>query len=32
VLLLAGQAGRFITGTTLVVDGGYTLGHGGQSR
>lgn len=26
VLLLAGPAGSFITGTTVVVDGGYTLG------
>jgi NAD(P)-dependent dehydrogenase (short-subunit alcohol dehydrogenase family) len=25
VLLLAGEAGRFITGHTLVVDGGFTL-------
>lgn len=29
VLLLASAAGRFITGTTVAVDGGYTLGHGG---
>lgn len=28
VLLLVGRAGRFITGTTLAVDGGYTLGQG----
>lgn len=26
VLMLAGQAGQFITGQTLLVDGGYTLG------
>jgi NAD(P)-dependent dehydrogenase (short-subunit alcohol dehydrogenase family) len=26
VLLLAGQAGSFITGETIVVDGGYSLG------
>jgi NAD(P)-dependent dehydrogenase (short-subunit alcohol dehydrogenase family) len=26
LLLLAGDAGRFITGTTILVDGGYTLG------
>jgi NAD(P)-dependent dehydrogenase (short-subunit alcohol dehydrogenase family) len=26
VLLLAGQAGSFITGQTIVVDGGYSLG------
>jgi len=25
-LLLAGQAGSFITGETIVVDGGYSLG------
>jgi NAD(P)-dependent dehydrogenase (short-subunit alcohol dehydrogenase family) len=29
VLLLASEAGRFITGQTVVVDGGYTLGVGG---
>ncbi len=28
VLLLVGRAGTFITGTTLAVDGGYTLGQG----
>jgi NAD(P)-dependent dehydrogenase (short-subunit alcohol dehydrogenase family) len=28
VLLLVGDAGRFITGQTIVVDGGYTLGAG----
>jgi 2-dehydro-3-deoxy-D-gluconate 5-dehydrogenase len=27
-LLLVGRAGTFITGTTLAVDGGYTLGQG----
>jgi NAD(P)-dependent dehydrogenase (short-subunit alcohol dehydrogenase family) len=29
VLLLVSDAGRFITGQTLVVDGGYTLGASG---
>jgi NAD(P)-dependent dehydrogenase (short-subunit alcohol dehydrogenase family) len=28
VLLLAGDAGEFITGQTIVVDGGFTLGAG----
>ncbi|HVW18878.1 MAG TPA: SDR family oxidoreductase [Solirubrobacteraceae bacterium] len=28
VLLLAGDAGRFMTGTTIAVDGGYSVGRG----
>jgi NAD(P)-dependent dehydrogenase (short-subunit alcohol dehydrogenase family) len=32
VVLLAGQAGRFITGTTIAVDGGYTLGRGAATQ
>jgi 2-deoxy-D-gluconate 3-dehydrogenase len=32
VLLLAGAAGRFITGTTIAVDGGYTLGQRGTTE
>jgi 2-dehydro-3-deoxy-D-gluconate 5-dehydrogenase len=31
-ILLAGPAGRFITGTTLAVDGGFSLGNGGVTQ